>query len=136
MLTIQFVPYSAIEHMTSLGKIRRLLKLAKEKQIVVLEGRLKKEEEAELIKATMEEIDDEFSGIELAVIQPHASEGNFIHKAKENMVKMLLGNRQGLTILGPSSIVKEIKKDPNKILLFTEEEKKKHHHHHSKKKGQ
>ncbi len=135
MLTIQFVPHSAIEHMTSLGKIRRLLKLAKEKQIVVLEGRLKKEEEAELIKATMEEIDDEFSGIELAVIQPHASEGNLIHKTKENIVKMLLGNRQGLTILGPSSIVKEIKKDPNKILLFTEEEKKKHHHH-SKKKGQ
>jgi hypothetical protein len=30
-----------------------------------------------------------------------------------------LGERQGLTIIGPASIVKEIKKDPNKIQLLT-----------------
>ena len=34
---------------------------------------------------------------------------------------MLLGNRQGLTIIGPASIVKEIKQDPDKIQLLTKD---------------
>ena len=52
MLTLQFVPYSDINHLSSIGKIRKLLNLAKENKIVLLEGRLEKEEEAELIKVT------------------------------------------------------------------------------------
>ena len=36
---------------------------------------------------------------------------------------MLLGDRQGLTVIGPATIVKEIKKDPNKIELLTKEGK-------------
>jgi len=127
MITIQFVPYNSIEHLSSLGKIKRLLKMARENQVVVLEGRLRKEEEAELIKTTMEEIDEEFKGIELAVIYPEHVEGNIFYKMKNQMIKALLGNRQGLTIIGPSNIVKEIKKDPNKILLQTHDERKKHH---------
>ena len=47
MLTLQFVPYSDINHLSSIGKIRKLLNLAKENKIVLLEGRLEKEEEAE-----------------------------------------------------------------------------------------
>ena len=35
----------------------------------------------------------------------------------------LLGDRQGLTVIGPATIVKEIKKDPNKIELLTKEAK-------------
>ena len=35
------------------------------------------------------------------------------------LYKLLLGNRQGLTIIGPATIIKEIKKNPNKIELLT-----------------
>jgi hypothetical protein len=35
------------------------------------------------------------------------------------MAKLLLGNREGVTIIGPASIVKEIKRDPNKVELLT-----------------
>ena len=45
MLSIEFIPYSEIESLTSVGRIRKLLKLAKEKKIVLLQGRLKKDEE-------------------------------------------------------------------------------------------
>ena len=68
MLTLQFVPYSEINHLTSIGRIRKLLNLAKENKIVLLEGRLEKDEETELIKTTMEEINKDFKGIELAVV--------------------------------------------------------------------
>jgi len=124
-LTLQFVPYVEIESLSSLGRIRKLLNAVKEDKIVLLEGRLKKEEEAELIKTTMEEINSEFKGIELAVIYPEAHNMAAFKKMKQQFINALLGDRQGLTILGPASIVKEIKKDPNKIQLFTTEAKHK-----------
>lgn len=125
MLTLQFVPYSSIEGLSSIGRIKKLLKIAKENKIVLLEGRLKKEEEAELIKTTMEEINEEFKGIELEVIYPQIEDSAFLKRVKGKVINMLLGNRQGLTIIGPASVVKEIKKDPNKIQLFTEDGKNK-----------
>ena len=51
-LTLTFIPYSEIENLSSLGRIRKILNAAKADSIVLLEGRLKKEEEAELIKTT------------------------------------------------------------------------------------
>jgi hypothetical protein len=38
---------------------------------------------------------------------------------------MLVGDRLGVTIIGPASIVREIKQDPEKIQVFTEIQKKK-----------
>lgn len=120
-LTLQFVPHSEIEHLSPLSKIHKLLKMARDNSIVVLEGRLKKEEEAELIRVTMEEIDDKFKGIELGIIYPKKDGSNFIDKFKTNLANMLVGDRMGLTIIGPATIVKEIKQDPSKIQLLTQE---------------
>lgn len=121
MLTLEFVPYSEIAGLSSVGRIRKLLNLAKEEKIVVLQGRLKKEEEAELIQATMEEINKEFKGIELAVIYPNDSEEkkNLFSALKLKFINAIVGDSQGLTIIGPASIVKEIKKDPHKIQIYT-----------------
>jgi len=125
MVTLQFVPYNQIEDLTSIGRIRKLLNIAKSNKIVLLQGRLKQEEEAELIKATMEEINKEFKGIELAVIENASkSKDSGFKKLKQGMVSLLLGQRDGMTIIGPSSVVKKIKKDPNKIELFTKEARK------------
>lgn len=125
MVTLQFVPYSEIEDLSSVGRIRKLLNIAKANKIVLLQGRLKQDEEAELIKATMEEINREFKGIELAVIE-HASkkEVSGFSKFKAGVFNYLLGSRSGLTIIGPSSVVKKIKRDPNKIELYTKEARK------------
>lgn len=125
MITLQFVPYSEIENISSVGRIRKLLNIAKENKIVLLEGRLKKEEEKELIKATMEEINDGFKGIELAVIEPRSKTDSNLSKLKKGFIEMLLGERMGLTIVGPANVVKEIKKDPTKIELMTRDVKPK-----------
>ena len=122
MVTLQLVPYSEIELLSSLGRIRKLLNIAKEDKIVLLQGRLKKEEEAELIKVTMEEINKDFRGIELAVVDSANSPRlSGFNKVRASVVNALLGERQGLTIIGPASIVKEIKRDPTKIELLTNE---------------
>jgi len=122
MLTLEFVPYNEIEKLSSIGRIKKLLKIAKENKIVLLEGRLKKEEEVELIKTTMEEINEEFKGIELAVIYPHRTrESSPFRNLRLNFIDAIAGNRLGLTIVGPASIVKAIKKDPTKIQLLTRE---------------
>lgn len=125
MVTIQFVPYTEIESLSGLGRIKKLLSLAKSNKIVLLQGRLKKEEEAELIKTTMEEINKSFKGIELAVINPQQTAQEGMQKLKYDIANWLFGESQGLTIIGPSTIVKSIKKDPNKIELLTQEARKK-----------
>lgn len=124
MVTLQLLPYTAIEGMSSIGRIKMLLDIAKQNKIVLLQGRLKKEEETELIKVTMEEINKEFKGIELAVIHPSLSALTGFQKLKNDFVSAVLGDRQGLTIIGPASVVKEIKKDPNKIELLTSDKRK------------
>jgi len=126
MLTLQIVPYSEITGLSSLGKIRKLLNIAKENKIVLLQGRLTKEEEAELIKTTMEEIDKSFKGIELAVIEPNKTDKTgTLETIRGGIANVLLGNRQGLTVVGPANIVKQIKKDPKKIELLTKDVRKK-----------
>ncbi len=126
MVTLRIVPYTEISDLTSIGRIRKLLNIAKEDKIVLLQGRLKKEEETELIKATMEEINKDFKGIELSVIYPNVSnDAPWFSKFREGLVNSILGDRTGLTIIGPANVVKAIKKDPKKIELLTKEVKKK-----------
>jgi hypothetical protein len=122
MITFQLVPYSEIEGLSSIGRIRKLLNITKDNKIVLLQGKLKKDEEKELIKATMEEINSEFKGIELATIED-SSEASF--NIRKTLANMLLGDRQGMTIIGPASIVKEIKRDPSKIELLTNDRRSK-----------
>lgn len=120
MLAFQFIPYIEIERLSSQRRIQRILNVVKDNKIAVLEGRLKKEEEAELIQKTMESIDEDFKGIELAVSIPKKRTDEFWHeKAKRVMVNYLLGDRTGFTVIGPATIIKEIKKNPDKIELFT-----------------
>lgn len=133
MLTLQFMPYSEIELLGSARRVKKLLDLVKEDKIVLLEGRLKKEEETDLIQITMEEIDEKFKGVELAVINPEIKGGPFFNTIKRSFVNMLLGNRTGFTIIGPATIVKEIKKDPDKIQLYTREKNNKNHKSNGKK---
>lgn len=121
MLTLQFIPYNEIEDLDSNKRIAKLLKAVKANKIVLMEGRLKSHEEAELIRRTMEEIDEDFKGIELSVVNTANMSSRFFKKIKALLVNMLLGDRHGLTIIGPAKIIKEIKQDPDKIQLLTKE---------------
>ena len=125
MLTFQIIPYGEISGLSSVGRIRKILTLAKQDKIILLQGRLDKEEEAELIKATMEEINKEFKGIELAVMDSLDNGAlNGFDRLKGGVANMLLGNRGGLTLVGPANVVKKVKKNPKKLQFMIEESKK------------
>ncbi|MGM5480683.1 MAG: OapB/ArvB family protein [Nanobdellota archaeon] len=119
MLTLQYIPHTEIEHLSSEKRISKLLNLVKTDKILLVEGRLRSEEEAELIRKTMESINDKFSGIELSVVYPEDKETAFFKKVHSKFINLLLGSRRGMTIIGPANVVKEIKQDPGKIQLFT-----------------
>ncbi|MDP3989754.1 MAG: DUF2073 domain-containing protein [archaeon] len=121
MVTFQFVPYHDVEQLTSAKRINKLLNIVKDDRIVIMEGRLKKEEEADLIEITMEEISSKFKGIELSVVYPDKKNQDTMQRMKGAFANILLGDRQGLTIIGPASIVKKIEQNPNKIELFTKD---------------
>lgn len=121
MVTFQFIPFQDIENLGSAKRVNKLLNIVKEDKIVLMEGRLRKEEEADLIEITMEEITPKFKGIELSVVYPDSSKQTAGQKVKGVFANMLLGDRQGMTIIGPANIVKKIEKNPNKIELFTKE---------------
>ncbi|MDP3917416.1 MAG: DUF2073 domain-containing protein [Nanoarchaeota archaeon] len=119
MLTLQFVPYSEIEGLDSKSRIGKLLDIVKQSKIVLMQGRLKPEEETLLIMETMAQIKREFKGVEICTIYPEEKDLQFFNKVKKEMVKFLIGHRDGVTIIGPSSIVKEIRRNPNKVELLT-----------------
>ena len=125
MVTFQFVPYADIEDMGSAKRVNKLINIVKSNKIVLLEGRLKKQEETDLIEITMEQIDRRFKGIELSVVYPDKEKYGGLRKLKASVVNMLLGDRQGMTIIGPANVVKRIEQNPNKIELFTKEHRRK-----------
>ena len=126
MVTIQYLPYTEHGNLKSEEKIRRFLKLVKEDKILMLEGRMTPIEEAKLIERTMEEIDKKFKGIEICTIYPNGNKKKqeFWEKIRLSFFSMMLGARQGVTIIGPATIIKEIKRDPNKIELLMKNKRK------------
>lgn len=124
MVTFHFVPYHEIEDLNSVKRVNKLLGLIRQDKIVLLEGRLKKEEEADLIEITMAGINDQFKGIELAVIYPEKDRLPGFKRLRYDLATMLLGDRQGVTIVGPASVVKRIKQNPTSVELYTQEARK------------
>jgi uncharacterized protein len=114
MLTLQFVPNEEVKNLDSDRKLNKLLKIIKQDKIILMEGRLSSSEEADLIEKTMEEIDKKFKGIEIASLEP----GNKINVLTDLVLKVF-GISRGMTVMGPANIIKEIKRDPNKLQLYT-----------------
>ncbi len=118
--TLQFLPYAEIKDLDSNNRIKKILEIIREDSILILQGKLKPEEESKLIKDTMNLIRgfESFKGVELAIVSNY-SDRNLIDKIKRNIVNLLYGgDLDVITIIGPATIVKEIKKNPKKIELF------------------
>ncbi len=118
--SIQFLPYSEIRDLNSNERIRKILGIVLGNNILILQGKLKSEEEIRLIGNTMAMIGyvKDFKGIELAVISGNV-EKNLVDKMRTEIVKVLSrGDLGAITIIGPATIVKEIKRNPRKIELL------------------
>jgi len=83
MLTLQFVPYSEIEPLNTDERIEKIMSIVKGKNIVLMQGRLRVNEETRLIQETMEQIDKNFKGIEICTIYPEDKEMQALRKIKK-----------------------------------------------------
>jgi len=117
-LQLQYVPHYELQHLSSEEKIRKLLKIVKAEKIILLEGKLSSLEEAKLIEITMQEIKGKFKGIEICTISSSSKNLTVLESFSKTVYSLLLGKREGLTIIGPATIVKEIKRNPRKIELL------------------
>lgn len=119
-LSMHVMPFSDVQDLTIAERVKKILNLVLDNKIVLLQGRLRPEEEGRLIEDTMALVDHikNFQGIELAVVEPNTRNQGFLTKAKYGFAKMLVGDSNALTIIGPASLIREIKKDPSKIDLF------------------
>jgi hypothetical protein len=90
-------------------KISMIVNRVKNGDLVVIEGGLTPEEEAELIEATMREIDvDNFMGIDIYTLEKDKK--SFFGLSKSKIV--------GITIIGPANVMKAVKKKSNFLSMI------------------
>jgi hypothetical protein len=119
--SIQFLPYSEIRDLTSNKRIKKILGIVLGNNILILQGKLDADEETRLIGDTMAMVGHvrNFKGIELAVISGKGDGGTFYSKLKYGIASALTGGDiNAITIIGPATIVKEMKRNPKKIELL------------------
>jgi hypothetical protein len=121
MISFQYIPYREHSKLDTNRKLNKIFKILRKNKIALMQGKLKPAEEALLIERTMSQITKDFPGISFCTIYPEENNNkkNQIGKKLKNTIyNFILGNRDCLTIIGPASIVKEIRKNPNKIDLL------------------
>ncbi len=104
-IQLDFISNSKFESMKTIEKIRYIIDEIKKNKIIVLEFGLNHEEEAKLIEMTMEEISDNFIGIEIESYPKKEQDKSLFSKIFKNK------NSHKLTIIGPANKMKTMKKD-------------------------
>jgi len=119
-LTIHFMPYSEIAREDTIGRIKKIMGVILKNRIIILQGKLKPEEEVRLIENSMTLIGNikGFQGIEIAAISGENELNGLFHKIRHNIARILVGEQDAITIIGPASVVKDITRDPKKIELM------------------
>jgi hypothetical protein len=118
-ISINLISIERLTNFSSRDKIRFILNEVKRGKVLVLERGLTAEEEAELIKTTMANIDQEtFIGIEMqSYSQEDIKKGKWLSK--------LLRRKQPprMSVIGPADLLKTVHKDGNMIqaMILTKE---------------
>ena len=119
-LNMDFISMRTLSKLSVATKIEQILNKVKDGHIVVLDSALDADEEAKLVTATMHGIEGEFTGIEFCTL-PTASNNvlyTFFTKVLETVFKKSI-SKPGLTFVGPSVIIKKIKRDPDAFYVST-----------------
>lgn len=119
-IEIEFISSDVVKGRYGEEKMAYILNKIKKDKILVIEGSLSSLEESMLIEKTMSAIDEKFRGIEISTLKESAGEG-----IRERLIRFLGGKQGGLTVIGPSKLIKKVKKEPQTIMLFAEDEQKK-----------
>jgi len=117
-ISIHFVPFERFHSMETDEMIELIIEKSKKNQILVVEGKLGPVDETSLIETTMENIDKKFKGIEICSLNSNGFEKTSLSdRIRDFILETIYGKKRGLTIIGPASIIKQIKRDPDSIIL-------------------
>lgn len=116
-LTIHFMPYSEISREDSIGRVKKIMGHVLNNKLIILQGKLHPEDEKTLISNSMTLIGNlkGFQGIEIATISGEKEGLSLFNKIRHNIARILVGEQDSMTIIGPATIVKEMKKDPSQM---------------------
>jgi hypothetical protein len=114
-LKIKLIPYEKFKR----DGFKSFMKDLKERTIVLIDAKLRADEEAEIIEETMKKVSGRFTGIELNSLELDASTAKNFDRVRNMFVERMIGKKRGLTIIGPSKVVREIRKNPEELLLYT-----------------
>lgn len=137
-LQMDFISSENFADMSLEKRISFILDKMRNNRIVVIEGTLDPKEEMILIERTMREIGDKFPGIEVCSMRKKTKmPWSLIEKIADFIPKEKIGDfltyltgrnfdfrknnlKRGLTLIGPSKIIKNIKKDKKSFSVLAE----------------
>ena len=113
-VTIEFLSKDKLSGDSFEEKLSSVLEKVKDNYVLVLEEGWNSEEKSMLIQASMEEIDEEFAGVEFMSLD---SSNSRFDKAKELFYRKVLDQeyRDGLTIVGNSRVMEKIKEERDTV---------------------
>jgi hypothetical protein len=133
-LKMDFVSSNVLSSKNGKSRISYILSVVKDGTILVTDGVLTPDEELDLIRETMRRVDTGFPGIEVASLRREMTgyqrvlEQTFEQTKKvRNAFNRMAGRKPsaenlkyGMTLIGPSKLIKEIKKNPDSFSVFAE----------------
>jgi hypothetical protein len=115
-MDVKILSFNSLMELSSKERLDKLLALVKKGDLVVFEGRLDSDEELTLTTKALQSVSGKFTGIEIAYLG--AQNLSVVERIKHSLVKVLSGKSPGLTVVGPSKTIKEIKMDPNNLEIL------------------
>ena len=114
---VRVLSYDVIKNLSVEKKVKKIVDICRLGEIVMIEGSITPEVEYEITKYALKKIDSKFSGVEIGFLKSSQTD-SFIEKIRSKILNLIAKNRFGVTVIGPSKIIKDIKMDPNKLEIF------------------
>jgi len=133
-LKMDFVSSNVLNEKSEKSRIKYVLEIVSDGTILVTDGVMAPTEELNLIRETMRRVDSGFPGIEVCSLK-RETEGyqkilEQVSEQKHRVQKILskirgrdppkINLKYGMTLIGPSRLIKEIKKNPDSFSVFAE----------------
>lgn len=113
-VTIEFLSRDKLASNNFEEKLQLILEKVRDDAVLVLEESWTPEEKRELIQNSMQEVNEEFPGVEFMGL---AGEPSKVSKAKRLFFQKVLNEeyRRGLTIVGNSRVMEKIKEEKDTV---------------------
>jgi len=116
-IKIKYIPYEVLKKDKD---FECLFEPLKESYLIIIDAKIKPEEEAKIIEKTMENINLKFKGIEISAIDFENVDASFQQGIKGIFSKIsekVVGRRKGITLIGPADVIKAMEKDPDALFI-------------------